>query len=279
VTIFHTPAGDLRRQRAWNSTSGTMLNYELLVKGPESFPAYRAMIEDEVYELAEAAAQAEIADSDLATIDVPASPLQHLIMWDMGVQETLMCMLEHRDEMADLLGFVHEKNKQFYRLAASGPGEIFRPMEDTSSKLTGPRMYGRQCVWQLNEYADIVHQAGKKFVPHMCGHLGGAMLDVIAEIDLDGIEAITPPPLGDADLSAMRRKLGDDVWLIGGVDPSRYAIVEPAQMRASVAATLQQMQGDRHFMLGHEEISRAATLENVAAVAELVEQTAGNFYH
>jgi uroporphyrinogen-III decarboxylase len=140
-------------------------------------------------------------------------------------------------------------------------------------------MYGGQCVWQLNEYADIVHQAGKKFVPHMCGHLGGAMLDVIAEIDLDGIEAITPPPLGDADLSAMRRKLGDDVWLIGGVDPSRYAIVEPAQMRASVAATLQQMQGDRHFMLGHEEISRAATLENVAAVAELVEQTAGNFYH
>lgn len=279
VTIFHTPAGDLRRQRVWDSTSGTLLNYELLVKGPESFPAYSAMIDDERYELVAAdQADAEIADSDLATIDVPATPLQHLIMWDMGVQETLMCMLEHPGPMAELLAFAHEKNKEFYRVAAAGPGRIFRPMEDTSSKLTGPRMYREHCVEQLNDYAKIVRDAGKQFIIHMCGHLGGAMLDVIAEIDCDGIEAITPPPLGDADLPAMRRKLGPDAWLLGGIDPSRFATIEPDEMRAHVMATLQAMRGDRRFMLGHEEIPLAARLDNVAVVAELVEQTADWFY-
>ena len=130
-----------------------------------------------------------------------------------------MCMLEHPEEMTELLAFAHEKYKQFYRLAAAGPGTIIRPMEDTSSKLTGPRMYRQHCVGQLNEYAKIVHDAGKLFIIHMCGHLGAAMLDVISEIDLDGIEAITPPPLGDADLPAMRAKLGDDAWLIGGGRP------------------------------------------------------------
>ncbi|MDD4889357.1 MAG: uroporphyrinogen decarboxylase family protein [Phycisphaerae bacterium] len=279
LCVIRTPAGDLSRRRVWDANSGTLLNYELLVKGPESFAAYRAMLDDETYELSPPAGpEAEIAGSDLATIDVPATPLQHLIMWDMGVQETLMCMLEHTDELVELCRFAHEKNKQFYAVACSGPGRIIRPMEDTSSMLTGPRMYAEHCVWQLNEYAAIVRRAGKLFVPHMCGHLGAKMLEVIAQIDLDGIEAITPPPLGDADLPAMRRALGDDVWLIGGVDPSRYAICTPDEMRTHVRATLDRMRGDRHFVLGHEEIPLAAKLENVAVVAELVEQTADGFY-
>ncbi len=277
VTVIRTPAGDLRRQRTWDSNSGTSFTREHLVKGPESFAAYRAMIQDETYEPDYAKAETEIADSDLATIDVPATPLQHLIMWDMGVQEALMCMLEHPEEMTELLGCVHERNKEYYRVAAAGPGQVFRPMEDTSSKLTGPRMYAEHCVWQLNEYAAIVHAAGKTFLPHMCGHLGGAMTDVLARVDLDGIEAITPPPLGDADLPAMRRKLGD-VWLIGGVDPSMYATATPDQMADHVRGTLDRMRGDRRFILGHEEIPVAARLENVQVVADLIRQTADGFY-
>jgi uroporphyrinogen-III decarboxylase len=200
----------------------------------------------------------------------------HLLMWVMDVQPTLMAMIDEEDKMSELLAAMHEKNKEYYRLAAAGPGRILRPMEDTSSMLTGPAMYARHCVPMLNDYARITHDAGKLFIPHMCGHLDG-MLDVLKEVELDGIEAVTPPPLGNANLPRIREKLGD-IWIIGGVDPSRYASTDRQEIVSHVKTTLQQMRGDRKFMLGSEEIPLAAKMENVQAVAELVQGTAGGFY-
>ena len=274
--VVRTPAGELRQRQQWDPVSGTVFTREHLIKGTESFAAYRAMIADETYEPDYAAAEADIARSGLATVDVPATPLMHLLLWVMDVQPTLMGMMDCRDEMVELMDVMHAKNQEYYRVAAAGPGQILRPMEDTSGMLTGPRMYADVCVAQLNDYAEIVHAAGKLFVTHMCGHLGG-MLDVLAEVDLDGIEAITPPPLGDADLAAMRRRLGD-VWLIGGVAPSLYATATPEQMAQHVSGTLETMRGDRKFILGHEEIPMAAKMDNVGAVATLIEQTADRFY-
>lgn len=276
VTVIHTPAGDLRQVQQWDPNSGTVFTREHLIKGPESFAAYRAMVEDEAYEPTYASAGVDIARSGLATVDVPATPLMHLLLWVMDVQPTLMAVMDLRDEMVELMAAMHEKNKQYYRVAAAGPGQILRPMEDTSGMLTGPVMYADHCVGMLNDYAEIVHAAGKTFLPHMCGHLGG-MLDVLAEVDLDGIEAVTAPPLGDADVAEMRRRLGD-VWLIGGVDPSLYATATPEAMAEHIRGTLEAMRGDRKFMLGHEEIPVAARMENVSAVAELIRQTADWFY-
>jgi hypothetical protein len=275
-SLVHTPAGDLRQVKVYDEGSGTVYTREHLVKGPEDFEAFRAMIADEVYEADYENAQTEIDRSGMATVDVPATPLMHLLMWVMDVQPTLMAMMERPDEMADLMAFMHERNLDYYRVAAAGPGEIFRPMEDTSAMLTGPRMYAEHSVAHLNDYAAVTHGAGKLFLPHMCGHVGG-MLDVLVEIDLDGIEAITAPPLGDADVAEMRRRL-PEAWLIGGVDPSQYATATPEQMRSHVQGTLEAMRGDRRFMLGHEEIPLAARVENVQIVAELVAATAEGFY-
>ncbi|MCG3181559.1 MAG: hypothetical protein BIFFINMI_03956 [Phycisphaerae bacterium] len=277
VRVYRTPAGELREHKTWDSQSGTHYAHEHLVKGPESYDAYRAMIEDETFEPAYEQAAVELAESDLPTIDVPATPLMHLLMWDMGVQELLMAMMTDPDPLVDLMQAIHRKNLEYYRVAAAGPGMILRPMEDTSSRLTGPRMYREHCVAWLNDYADVVHGAGKTFLVHMCGHLGGPMPDVLSEIRLDGIEAITPPPLGDADLARLRETLGD-IWLVGGVDPSLYATASVDQIAAHVGRTLETMRNDRRFILGHEEIPLAAKLENVKAVADLVAATADGFY-
>lgn len=276
TTVVHTPAGELRSRQQGDPASGSVFTREHLIKGPEDFAAYRAMVEDETYRPNYEAAARDIARSGLATVNVPATPLMHLLMWIMDVQPTLLAVIDYPNQMTELMAAMHEKNKEHYRLAAAGPGDILRPMEDTSAMLTGPAMYAEHCVGHLNDYAQIAHAAGKLFVPHMCGHLGG-MLDVLADVDLDGIEAITPPPLGSADLPEMRRRLGD-VWLIGGVDPSLYATASAEQMARHVRATLAAMRGDRKFILGHEEIPGAARLENVRAVAEIVQETAEGFY-
>ncbi|MHC4717084.1 MAG: hypothetical protein ACYS5V_08955, partial [Planctomycetota bacterium] len=164
VTVIHTPVGDLRRRQQWDPVSGTVFTREHLIKGTQSFAAYRAMVEDETYEGDYERAAEDIARSGLATVDVPATPLMHLLMWVMDVQPTLMAMMDHEAEMVELMAAMHEKNKEYYRVAAAGPGDVLRPMEDTSAMLTGPAMYAAHCVGHLNDYAQIAHEAGKLFI-------------------------------------------------------------------------------------------------------------------
>ena len=280
TTTYVTPKGKLVHRRQPNETAQTHYTVEHLVAGPESFEAYKALIEDAEYTPDYEQAQAvidRVGQTGLATIDAPATPLMHLIMWDMGIEPTLMALFDYPDEMAELMDVMHERNKEYYRIAAGGPGQVVRPMEDTSSKLTSPAMYAEHAVAHLKDYADICHEHGKVFIVHMCGHLGD-MLDVIARVPFDGIEAITPPPTGDADLSEIRRRLGD-IFLLGGVDPTTYATLEADALRARVADLLESMKGDRRLILGHEEIPVTAKLDNVLAIGELIEQTRDSFYN
>jgi len=279
LTIYHTPHGDLIHQTRRDETAKTNYIIRHKLNGPQSIKAYHAMLDDLRFEPDYERAQRtidQIGETGIATIDAPATPLMHLIMWDMGIEETLIAMFERTDEMVELMQHMHEKNLEYYKIAANGPGEVVRPMEDTSSKLTGPDLYAKYCVEYLNEYAEICHQAGKKFIVHMCGHLND-MLPVIKEVNLDGIEAVTPAPTGDADLLRMREVLGD-IIIIGGVDPSRYALLGPEQMRKAIRETLEKMKGDRRFILGHEEIPVSAGLETVKAVGQIVAETAHWFY-
>ena len=111
ITLIRTPAGDLRRRQEAAPESDTWLFREYLLKGPESFPAFRAMIEEETYLPDYEAAAPLVAAAELATIDVPATPLMHILMWEMGVQETLMALVDHGDALRGLMAVMHERTR------------------------------------------------------------------------------------------------------------------------------------------------------------------------
>jgi len=279
VTIWHTPKGDLIQRQQRDEVAKTTYTVQHKITGPESFAAYHALLEDQRFEPDYARAEQmidQVGDTGLATIDAPATPLMSLILWDMGIEQTLTAIFEHEAEMVELMEHMHQKNLEYYQIAAAGPGEVIRPMEDTSSMLTGPDLYAKYCVGYLNEYARICHEHGKKFIVHMCGHLNN-MLDVIKEIDLDGIEAATPPPTGDVHPARLRSVLGD-IAILGGVDPTYYALCDAEQMYNEVRETLLRMKGDRRFILGHEEIPVSARIDTVQAVGRLIAETADWFY-
>lgn len=279
LTIWHTPKGDLYDQSVYDPVAKTQYRLRHKLDGEHAFEAYHAMLDDLKYvpNYEQAARRlAKVGDTGLGTIDAPATPLMHLIMWDWSIENSLMAMYDRTDEMVELMRHMHQKNLEYYQIACAGPGEVVRPMEDTSSMLTGPAMYAEHCAAYLSDYGKIVHQHGKKFIVHMCGHLRD-MLPVIKGIELDGIEAATPGPTGNVEPDDIRRALGD-VIIMGGVDPTRYAIQSPGEMVKTLRERLGRIRGDRHFILGSEEIPVSANLETVKAVGRLVAETAEWFY-
>jgi len=74
----------------------------------------------------------------------------------------------------------------------------------------------------------------------MCGFLKGVLTE-LRETGIDGIEAITPPPLGDTPIGLAREQLGPDVTLIGGLDPTQFVGATPDRTRKLIHEVLAQI--------------------------------------
>jgi hypothetical protein len=275
-TFYETPYGTLRTRDEPSPDAHTSYQTEHLIKGVADFPAYRYLVEDVEFTLDAEGVQQQmdlLGEDGIVSLDVPATPLLHLIMFDMRLPAVQYALADHERECLELMDLMHERNKEYCRLAAQAPGLMVRPFEDTSTTLLSPAQYRRFCQPCLADYAAIVRAAGKQFVPHLCGLLKGVLPD-LAATGLDGIEALTPPPTGDVPYELARQALGPDCLLIGGLDATQFARLGPAEARQMVRAVLQQARGDRRFVLGHEELSIRAHLESVYAVQEVIAEMA-----
>lgn len=130
-------------------------------------------------------------------------------------------------------------------------------------------MYEEHGVPHLIDYAGITQAAGKKFVPHMCGTLKH-MLDVLAQCPLDGIEAITPAPTVDVELSELRNALGSEVVLIGGIDPTVFSYATTSQIETMLDDLFVKIKDDPNIIIGHEELSSKADIQNVKLISEWI---------
>jgi len=143
------------------------------------------------------------------------SPLQNLIQFDMGLETFYGLLQDHEREMEELFDILHEKQKQMYEIYCRlSPAGVIMPVENTSTMLISPALYRKYTVPHLRDYAEIIHRHGKKMVLHMCGHLKG-LLPYFRETGLDGINALTPPPIGDTPYELALDVLGDDFVLLG----------------------------------------------------------------
>jgi hypothetical protein len=143
------------------------------------------------------------------------SPLQNLIEFETGMENFYYFLEDYPKEMEELFDIMHENLRQMYDIYAKhSPTEVVMPVENTSSMMISPELYRRYCVPQLRDYADILHRHEKKMILHMCGHLKN-LLAYAKETNLDGINALTPPPIGDTPCELALDLFGDDFVLLG----------------------------------------------------------------
>jgi hypothetical protein len=274
--VYHTPLGKLTARSRLIPDIGGEMEFQHLVGTVEEVRAYRFMYQDGQYRPRYQFVRKQIArmgEAGVISIFGPPTPLLDLIMFPIRLPNIYFLMADHPQEMEALLHSMHLRNCEYYELAAEAPGEVVRSFEDTSTTLVSPGLYRRHCLKQLQEYRDICHARGKLFVPHMCGLLKG-VLPELRDTGLDGIEAVTPPPLGDTPIGLAREKLGPEVTLIGGLDPTQFLGATPDKTRAMIKDYLSQIGDGRRMVLGHEEIHIKADLDSVRVVPEVLEEWA-----
>jgi Uroporphyrinogen-III decarboxylase len=150
------------------------------------------------------------------------SSIQTLLENEIGVENFYYLLYDYQEEMEELLDIMNNIKKQEYKiLAERTPYSAVIPVENTSTSYMSPQIYRKYCVPLMHEYADIMHRNGKKAIIHMCGLINELLPD-IKEIGLDGIHALTPPPVGNTDYNHALDVLGDKLIILGCLDSTVF---------------------------------------------------------
>lgn len=170
-----------------------------------------------------ASAEAALGRDGLYCPTTAPSPVQQLLEEDMGLVGFYYMLADHRRDLEALLDVMHARRLEEYRLFARlSPAEVVIPVENTSSTMISPALYERYSLPQLRDYIDALHSGGKLCVLHMCGHLR-ALFPAIRKTGLDGINALTPPTVGDVTFDEALDFFGEDFLIFGGVlDPTIF---------------------------------------------------------
>lgn len=104
-----------------------------------------------------------------------------------------------------------------------------------STTVISPRLFGEFVAPYDSELIALAHAADQKIVYHTCGGMM-PILEDIAAMQPDAMETFTPPAMGgDTDLAEARRRIGDQVCMIGGFDQAHHLLgCTPAETRAAV---------------------------------------------
>jgi hypothetical protein len=151
------------------------------------------------------------------------STIPRLLEYDMGVINFYYQLKDYPQEMEALINTIHERELKAFEILAKGPCDVIILCENTSSFYISPEVYRKYNGPHVRDFVDIVHSEGKIAIIHMCGHVKN-LLDKIKDTGLDGIHALTPSPTGDTAFELALDVLGEDIIIIGVLDPTIFIL-------------------------------------------------------
>ena len=271
--IFHTPWGDLREIVAGSGSSETVYRVRFAVSDRSDYQILARVVENRGYR-----ACFQRYDDRLVSLGTrgasalwgPDQPLVALFRVRDPV-ELIYDFNEEPEKMTALLDLLHERTLGAYQKIAQGPGLLVETgMAFITTRLISPRMFESYVLPYLAEYASLLHDSGKNLICHMCGHVKH-LLPLLREAGVDGIDSLSPPPIGDTDLETYWELLGDDAILQGGIDVNVLLNGTTEQVRAQVRDVLRLAAGRHMVLRSADEVPNGTPKENLQAVAEEVE--------
>lgn len=200
------------------------------------------------------------------------SPVQEMLQFGTGVENFYYFLADAPDQMRALLETMHRRNLEAIEagFAAHPEATVFRLTENTSSQIISPKIYRELTMPHVKAYVDMAHRRRMRCVVHMCGTLA-ALLDEFERTGMDGIHSVTPPPVGDADFAAIRRRFGRDFTILGRFSAQLFIGRKRRQILDTLSELVPASLIDTPFALQATNDEMRPTGEDVRALVDALE--------
>lgn len=140
-----------------------------------------------------------------------------------GIENLIMASMEDPEWVHAFLNILKERKKVYIN---SSEGAKYDLLElgggDASTTVISPDIFNEFVAPYDAELIATAHQSGQRVVYHTCGGMM-PILEDIAAMKPDAMETFTPPAMGgDVNLKEAKRRIGDKVCMIGGLDQFHF---------------------------------------------------------
>jgi len=206
--IFHTPVGDVSMKERIGLCEGAGSSWiiEHLIKSVSDFEVVEFMVEDTVYipdyePFLEA--ERNLGDDGIVFVWAGRSPLQKMQIEIMGYRTFAISLYKYPKEFESLLRVLEKKADERYQIIAESPAEVINGTDNINSEIVSPKLFEKYIIPFYERQSHLLHKKDKILEDHMDGKLKN-LKNLISKMDLDVIEAFTPPPMGDLPLAEAR---------------------------------------------------------------------------
>jgi hypothetical protein len=273
VRTFQTPLGELTERRRPESAYNSSWIIEHFIKEPRDYEILEFIIRDTHFGPDYSPflrTTREMGTDGIVTTNIPRLPFQRLWIEYTGLERLLFDLQDHPEPVGRVLGAMEEKDREMWEVVAASPAEFIWAADNVSAAAISPRLFDQHFVPHYEALADFMHRHGKLIYSHIDGTTR-PIVDRIARLPIDIIEAFTPKPTGDLSLAEARAAWkGKVLW----INFPSSVLVEPPEEVARVTKHLlrQAAPGDGFLLAITENIPEFALERSLEAITETVER-------
>ena len=188
----------------------------------------------------------------------------------MGTETWCEAVMLHADEYDALQESLTRVYKRRLEIAADSPAEVVWYAESLTGTIVSPSLFDKYCKPIYDYGCNILKQAGKLTFSHYDGD-NLSLEDCIAGVDIDIIEAFTPPPMCDMTIARARAAWPDKVL---SINFPGTLFGEPAEVIERYTCEYMEQGGsDGKFAIGcTEEFDFARFEHTFSAIARAMEE-------
>lgn len=218
--VCHTPAGDL-----WNETTYYIADPPTVTRGwikdlRDDLPKLRYMFPQVTgYDRTPLDEQLQAAGDDAAVccgIGVPG--LHELHTWfDGGHIGAVYAMNDYPDEFDELIAMQQDRCLRIAEMSIDAKPDFFMLGASGLWTLQSPEVFRKYSLPVIKKTTRMAKEAGIPSFLHSCGKQRELVEILVNETDLDCINPLEIPPMGDCDLAELKRTYGLRIAMMGNI--------------------------------------------------------------
>jgi len=208
------------------------------------------------------------------TMFLSSSGFTELIKTWCGLPSTYYLLHDHPAEVEAYLEACDHRDDRLIDEALKLPCRIFNLGDHANNEFTPPPILKKYLISRWQRISDRLHSEGRFVHTHWDGN-SRLMLPFLRETRLDGVEALTPAPMGDMTLEQIKEAVGDKMVVLDLLPVIDFLPYRPLKELLEFARRVINMFAPKLILGISDEISQIGEIEKVEAISKLVEKICG----
>jgi len=191
-------------------------------------------------------------------------------MFDGGLEAATFAFMDHPDLFEELRATMHAAIVRKAELMLDYRPDILYFSASGTLTLSTPAWVRQFCLPTIKRVTAMARQAGVPTMLHACGKSRAFVQMLAEETDLDCINPLEMPPMGDADLAEIKRSFGHKLALAGNIHTTETMLLgSPADVDAACRRAIEAAGAGGGFVLmTGDQCGRDTPDENIFAFVE-----------